>query len=303
MRLILLGPTAAGKTELSLQIAEKLNIPIISSDSRQCYKYTDIGTAKPTEEELKRVMHYNISILELDEEDSVQDFAERSGIWEKEIFQSKKIAFYTGGSTLHLQSLIRPIEDIPPANPDNLAKLNEELQALGLESLYNRLQKADPVYTEAMDGMNKQRILRALDVWMQTGRPFSSFHSNKAFKLPDDTMVFGIHRERETLYKRINNRVDMMIKKGLIEETEHILSMGYSRNLQSLNTVGYKEIIAYLNDEMSKNDAIEKIKTNTRRYAKRQLTWFRRWDFIEWLPADTSAIKTLKNSIFSKLDI
>lgn len=303
MRLLLLGPTASGKTELSLQIAEELKIPIISADSRQCFKHTDIGTAKPGAEELERVKHYNISILDLDEQDSVQSFSKRVEKWEKEIFKHHKYAFFTGGSTLHLQSLIRLIENIPPAHPENLKHLESELNKHGIEFLYNSLLKIDPVYIQSMDGMNKQRILRALDVWMQTGKPFSSFHSNQKFELPANTLVFGMHWQRKTLYERINQRVDLMIEMGLIQEVEHILNMGYKRNLQSLNTVGYKEIIAYLNDEMSRDQAIEKIKTNTRRYAKRQITWFKRWDFIEWLPAENQTTKQLKETIFSKLNI
>lgn len=301
MRIILLGPTASGKTELSLQVAEELGIPIISVDSRQCYKHLDIGTAKPSEKELQRVKHYNISNLELYEPDSVQAFSERAEAWEKKILSSSDHSFFVGGSTLHLQSLIRPIEDIPSANEENITEIESQIDKEGIEPVYNKLKTVDPDYVKTMDGMNRQRIIRALDVWMQTGKPFSSFHSNEEFELPENTLVFGLHRDRQNLYDRINQRVDNMIEEGLVEETKKVLEMGYSKDLQPLNAVGYREIIAVLEGKMELDEAVEKIKTQTRRYAKRQLTWFRRWDFIEWLPADEKKPEELKEILLSRL--
>ncbi|XWN36628.1 MAG: tRNA (adenosine(37)-N6)-dimethylallyltransferase MiaA [Balneola sp.] len=301
MRIILLGPTASGKTNLSLQVAEELGIPIISVDSRQCYKHLDIGTAKPSQEELERAKHYNISNLDLDEPDSVQAFSERAEVWEKEILKSSDHSFFVGGSTLHLQSLIRPIDETPSANKTNIAEIESQIDKEGIEPVYNKLNSVDPEYVKTMDGMNRQRIIRALDVWMQTGKPFSSFHSNEEFELPDDTLVFGLQRDRQNLYDRINRRVDQMIEDGLIAETQKVLEMGYSKDLQPLNAVGYREIISVLNNEMDLETAIRKIKTQSRRYAKRQLTWFRRWDFIEWLPADEKKPEELKEIILSGL--
>ncbi len=301
MRIILLGPTASGKTELSLQVAEELGIPIISVDSRQCYKHLDIGTAKPSEKELQRVEHFNISNLELDEQDSVQAFSERAEVWEKEILKSSDHSFFVGGSTLHLQSLIRPIDETPSANKTNIAEIEAQIESDGIEVVYEKLNAVDPDYVKTMDGMNRQRIIRALDVWMQTGKPFSSFHSNEEFELPENTIVFGLHRNRQNLYDRINQRVDQMIEQGLVAETQKVLDMGYSKDLQPLNAVGYREIISVLNNEMDLETAIRKIKTQTRRYAKRQLTWFRRWDFIEWLPADEKKPEELKEILLSRL--
>jgi len=301
LRIILLGPTAVGKTELSIQIAEELGIPIISVDSRQCYKHLDIGTAKPSAEELSRVQHYNISNLELDETDSVQAFFERAESWEKEILSNQNHSFFVGGSTLHLQSLIRPIDDIPSSDEKNIAEIEQKIAANGLESAYEKLKSVDPDYIKTMDGMNRQRIIRALDVWMQTDRPFSSFHTHNEFTLPENTIVFGLERDRQNLYERINQRVESMIKLGLIAETQQVLEMGYSKNLQPLNAVGYREIISLLNSEMDLDEAITNIKTQTRRYAKRQLTWFRRWDFINWLQADEKNIEELKENILSHL--
>ena len=297
MRIILLGPTASGKTELSLQLAEELGISIISADSRQCYKHMDIGTAKPTADELTRVLHYNISNLELDEDDSAVKFNERAEVWEKEILQTSEHVLYVGGSTLHLTGLIQPFHDIPDSDDANIAELNERIERDGIEPLYNQLKEVDPEYIPKMDGMNRQRIIRALDVWMQTGKPFSSFHKDEPLSPDENTIVFGLDWLREKLYKRINQRVDIMIEQGLTEEVQSILDQGYSKELQALQTVGYREVISYFEDEYSKEEMVEKIKTNTRRYAKRQLTWFRRWEFVNWLDAEGRSVEKLKEQI------
>lgn len=302
MRIILLGPTAAGKTELSLQLAEELDTAIISADSRQCYKHTNIGTAKPSPEELNRVPHYNISLLELEEDDNAMGFQKRSAQWEKEILQDANHVIYVGGSTLHLQSLIQPFNDIPEADEENIEKLESRIEREGLESLYGMLKEVDPEYTRKMDGMNRQRIIRALDVWKQTGKPFSSFHSNHEIHPGEDTMVFGLKWPRQKLYNRINQRVDQMIEQGLVEEVKSILESGHSRKLQSLNTVGYKEIIKYLEGEWTLEKAVEKIKTSTRRYAKRQVTWFKRWEFIHWLEAEELSVEEIKQRVLGELD-
>ena len=301
MRIILLGPTASGKTELSLQLAEELGTSIISADSRQCYKYLDIGTAKPSQEELERVPHFNISNLELEDDDSAVKFVERALAWEEGIFHHSKHVLYAGGSTLHLTGLIQPFSDIPDSDEENIAQLNQQIEEEGIEPLYEKLKKVDPEYIPKMDGMNRQRIIRALDVWMQTGKPFSSFHQKEELTLPENTLVFGLHHPREKLYKRINQRVETMIELGLIEEVQSILDQGYSKDIQSLQTVGYRETIRFLDRDFTKDEMIEKIKTNTRRYAKRQLTWFRRWEFINWLDADRLSIKEMKKFILTFL--
>lgn len=301
MRIILLGPTASGKTELSLLIAEELGIPIISVDSRQCYKHIDIGTAKPSTTELEKVQHFNISNLELNEPDSVQSFKKRADQWERELLTKHKQVFFTGGSTLHLQTLIQPVENIPSANSENISELNNQIETKGIESLYLKLKEVDPDYILKMDGMNRQRIIRALDVYMQTGKPFSSFHSGSNIEPNENTMVFGMNWRRETLYNRINRRVDLMIKSGLVDETKSILEMGYSNQTQALNAVGYREIINYLQKVYDLATAVSKIKIQSRRYAKRQLTWFRRWNFIEWLDAEFKKPEELKEIILSRL--
>ena len=287
LRILLLGPTAVGKTSLSLALAHRLDAEIISADSRQCYKYTDIGTAKPSDEELRSVKHYNISLFEPDVKDSAANFYDRAMRWEDQIGAKDKNVMYVGGSTLHLQCIIKPFDEVPEANEDNIQRLEQQIEDEGIDTLYRKLQEIDPEYAYRMDGMNPQRIVRALDVWEQTGEPFSSFHSgNEVAEPPPDTVVIGLKREREKLYARINERVDLMFDKGFLNEVRNILDMGYTREDPGLNTVGYKDAIAYLQQQVSREQMVEDMKTQTRRYAKRQLTWFRRWNFIHWIDMD-----------------
>ena len=287
MRILLVGPTAVGKTSVSLELAERIGAEIISADSRQCYKYMNIGTATPTPEELDRVPHYNISIIDPSVKDSAADFYERAMRWERKINSKGKAVLYAGGSTLHQQCIIKPLDDIPDANEEHIARLEKRMEKEGVEALYRQLAEVDPEYAESMDGMNPQRIVRALDVWMQTGRSFSSFHSDdENWELPEETHVFGLRRERERLYDRINRRVEQMFSKGFLDEVKGILDKGYSLDDPGLNTVGYKEAIAYLNKEISRDKMVKDMKTQTRRYAKRQMTWFRRWDFVRWMDMD-----------------
>lgn len=288
-RWMIAGPTASGKTSLAVELAKKTDSEVISVDSRQCYRRLDIGTAKPDNSEMKHVRHHNLSVLDLAENDSAADFMERLKSYEQEIKGRGKPVIYCGGSTLHLQSILRPLDDMPDANPHHIQQLNEEIESEGIEQLYKRLQKVDPEYAAKMDGMNRQRIIRALDVWMQAGKPFSSFHQNKKIILPDDLDVFVLHHPRKKLHQRINSRTEQMIEKGLVAETESILSDGYSPELQSFNTVGYKEVIAYLKGDLSRSQMIEDIKTSTRRYAKRQITWFRKWEFATWLDLEENS--------------
>lgn len=283
--IMLLGPTAVGKSSVALELAEKLGGEIISADSRQCYRGVDIGTATPSAEELRRISHHNIGILDPGERDSAADFCERARGWAEEIRRGGGTVLYVGGSTLHLQCLLQPFDEVPEADPANRAALEERLEYEGVEALYEELREADPAYARKMDGMNPQRIVRALDVWMQTGRPFSSFHSGGEVTPPDHIAVFGLRREREELYSRINRRVERMVGEGLLEEVEGLLEEGYTTEDPGLNTVGYREPVAHLRGEISRGEMIRRIQARTRRYAKRQLTWFRRWDFIRWIDA------------------
>ncbi|MGF1670447.1 MAG: tRNA (adenosine(37)-N6)-dimethylallyltransferase MiaA [Balneolaceae bacterium] len=300
-KIVLLGPTASGKSELAVELAALCNGDIISVDSRQCYKYLDIGTAKPSEEQLEKIRHYNISILEPDEKDSAAKFKKRVTQWEKIILSKNKKIIFAGGSTLHLKSVIQPFDNLPPADKENLKMLEKRLETKGPVYLLNELKKEDPVYAAQMDGFNRQRVIRALDVFLQTGKPFSSFHSGNPVKPPDDMLVFGLHYPRAVLYQRINERVDAMIANGLIEETQKILNKGISKDAQALQTVGYRQVIQYLENKIVKEQMVADIKTQTRRYAKRQLTWFRKWSFIHWIKADEKTIKEMAEFINQKL--
>src|SRR5699024_4771871 len=293
-----MGPTAVGKTALSVGLARRLNAEIISVDSRQCYKYLNIGTATPTREERGEVPHYNLSIIDPATKDSVADYQERSQRWQRAIDARGRPALYVGGSTLHVQCTIQPLDDVPRANEKNIAQLETKIEQEGLEALYKRLQEVDPEYAQKMDGMNTQRIVRALDVWMQTGQPFSSFHSDSnTITVPDDMLVFGLKRNRQNLYDRINRRVDKMFEQDFLEEVKSILDQGYNLDDPGLNTVGYKHAIQYLQDELSREQMIKDMKTKTRRYAKRQLSWFRRWPFIQWIDLDESSTEQAINFI------
>ncbi|MDX1640112.1 MAG: tRNA (adenosine(37)-N6)-dimethylallyltransferase MiaA, partial [Balneolaceae bacterium] len=217
-RIIIAGPTASGKSSLAVKLAQEVNGEIISVDSRQCFKKIDIGTAKPSREQLEKIPHHNISVLDLTEEDSVADFKKRSDEYTADIEQRGKTVIYCGGSTLHLQSLIQPLDDMPEADPENIQKLNQTAEKKGLKQLFNQLKEVDPDYAERMDGLNRQRIIRALDVWHQTGKPFSSFHSDDPVTLPEGFSFFALYHPRKILHERIAKRTDKMIENGLIEE-------------------------------------------------------------------------------------
>ncbi len=282
-RIMIAGPTASGKTALSIKLAKQISAEIISVDSRQCYRYMDIGTAKPTAAELGEVPHYNISVLDPGREDSVADFLERAEAYTADIISRGKRVIYCGGSTLHLQLLIRPLDEIQSADPENIRKLNQQAGEQGLESLFSRLQEADPEYAKKMDGLNRQRIIRALDVWLQTGKPFSSFHSDKPLEPPQDLFVFALHHPRKELHRRISERTEQMLEHGFLNEVRELLEKGYSTELQALKTVGYRQAISHLKGEVSFDQMKKDIKTATRRYAKRQITWLRRWPFLTWI--------------------
>jgi len=291
--IILTGPTATGKTDLSLQIARHFNTPIISADARQCYKYLDIGTAKAPPSVLEEIPHYFISVLDPDVTATASGFADRVRQWKRDIQKQGKPVLIVGGSTLYIESLIRPLDQIPPKNDSNIRELETIAEKSGLEEIRRRLESVDPEYARRIDGPNPHRMFRALDVWMQTGKPFSSFHRNRDLTVPADTVVFCLNRDRHELHDRINRRVDQMIQEGLLDEVKSILDMGYEPSLQSLQTVGYRESIAHLQGKISAGELREQIKTATRRYARRQLTWFRRWKGVTWInQSDLDSKKT-----------
>lgn len=280
-----------------------LDCSIISADSRQCYKYLNIGTSTPALQELCQATHYNISVLDPAEDDSAVKFGDRALGWQVKELASNKHILYAGGSTLHLTHLIKPLDDTPSANHANVKHLTERIETEGVDTLYEHLEIVDPEYARNMEGRNPQRIIRALDVFMQTGKPFSSFHTSIRDITPDkETLVIGLSRPRKELYHRINHRVDKMISKGLVREVEAILALGYSPDSNSLNTVGYKEIIGHLRGRHSLERAVTDIKTSTRRYAKRQLTWFRRWNFIHWFDLSTMEQSAITHQVAAMVE-
>ena len=275
--ILIVGPTASGKSELAHLLGRKLGFRIISADSRQCYKYLDIGTAKPSNSYLSELEYKNISILNPKEPDNAKLFLNRFVHWQN---QSNSSNIVVGGSTLYQQALLFGFDSVPDSNESNLLQLEDELNQNGIEYLFDRLKKVDPIYALKMDGFNKQRILRALDVFMQTGKPFSSYHSTNVTSKPKDWFVIYPTVSKEVLKERINSRVDQMISNGLLNEISTLLQMGFTFSDPGFNSIGYKEWEEYINQTQSLQETIQRIKTNSWQYAKRQLTWLKRWDFL-----------------------
>jgi tRNA dimethylallyltransferase len=282
-RIVIAGPTGIGKTSASLELVRQLrdighNASIISADSRQCYELLNIGTGKISASDAADIRHYNISIFKPDKPDTTADFVNRARVWESEIRSRSEIPVFVGGSTLHLQSLIWPLDDVPAACVPNQIKLKTIENDFGQPHILAMLNQVDPEYFKRVEGYNRARIFRALDVYMQTGKPFSSFHTDQDFHVvPNTTLLILLVADREWHTSHMNKRVDSMIASGLIEETQHILDLGFNPELQSLQTVGYREVIDHIQGSISVEKMTELIKISTRQYAKRQATWFRRW--------------------------
>ncbi len=280
--IVICGPTASGKTELSLEIAEKLQTEIISSDSRQIYKYLNIGTAKPTNEELSQVTHHFIDILEPNENYSSGKFAQDAQIVINRLYLQNKIPVIVGGSGLYIQALCEGFSSNEESKELllNRNKLNQRIKIEGIESLYIQLMRVDLDAANKYNDKNPRRIIRALEYFLTFNKKFSLSH----FEIDKNYKIYYIQNsiERDILYKRINLRSELMWQNGIVEETENLLKKGYSKELNSLNTIGYKEVIAYLENNLTKFDAIEKTKQFTRNYAKRQLTWFKKNENINY---------------------
>jgi len=283
---VIIGPTCSGKTKLSLKLAEKLNSEIISADSRQIYKLLDIGTAKPTENELAKVKHHFVDKLKPDESFNVSKYEEEALRIINELHQKDKVPVVVGGSGLYIKALIDGIFNEVDTDEDFRQQLLAEREKFGNEYLYEKLIAVDKVSADTMLPQNWKRVIRALEVYHLTGEPIWKFHAEHKREVDIEFLQFGLNWERELLYDNINSRVDKMISTGLVDEVKSVLSSGFSSELNSLNTVGYKEIIAYLKKEYDLERAIELIKRNTRRYAKRQMTWFRKDDRIKWFKID-----------------
>ncbi|MBR4783479.1 MAG: tRNA (adenosine(37)-N6)-dimethylallyltransferase MiaA [Bacteroidaceae bacterium] len=297
---VLLGPTAVGKTELALRIAKRLGSPIINADSRQIYKHLSIGTAAPTPEQMQQVKHYFVGTLELEQYFSAALYEQQVKSLLPDLFLHTSNLLLSGGSMLYIDAVCNGIDNIPTVTTETRSLMHQRLESEGLDTLLSELRLLDPEYYAKVDLRNPRRIVHALEICYQTGQPYSSFLKQKDNHRDhsSDTksgnngqwsiIKIGLHRERADLFERINRRVDEMLHLGFIEEARNVYPL---RHLNSLNTVGYKEMFRYFDNQWTLEQAVEKIKRNTRVYAKKQMTWFKHDPEIHWFhPEDEERI-------------
>ncbi len=280
--IVITGPTCSGKTPLSINLAQKLNSEIISADSRQIYKYLDIGTAKPSKKELRKIRHHFIDVLSPDEEYNVSRFESEGLRVIRNLLKKNFPPIVAGGSGLYIKALVDGIFDSAERDEEYREELLEIRRIHGNEYLHDLLKKIDHESADKMLPQNWKRIIRALEVYHLTGEPIGVHQARHKREIDVKFVQFGLRWKREILYKNIEERVDRMMNEGLVEETRSIMEKGFDPGLNSLNTVGYKEIISYLEGSITIERAVELIKRNTRRFAKRQLTWFRADERIIW---------------------
>jgi len=284
------GPTASGKTDLSIKLASYLKCSIISCDSRQFYKEMSIGTAVPTQLELSKIKHYCIQHKSIFDTYTVGDFRQETLLLLKKLFQNKDYVIITGGSGLYMDSIVKGIDFFPEINKNVREELNYNFNLKGIKYLQEQLSRLDPIYFSTVDVNNQRRLIRALEVCISSGKPYSSFLNKRKNDYDFNIESFAIRTNRDVLYKRINARVDKMIEAGLIDEVKKLFK---HKNLNPLNTVGYKEIFEFIEKKVSLEQSIEKIKQNTRRYAKRQITWLKNKDY-KWIDSDIDLEEFIK---------
>ena len=297
---VLLGPTAVGKTALSFNIAKLLGSPIINCDSRQIYKDMSIGTAAPTDRQLDEVKHYFVKILELQQYYSAAQYEEDVMKLINQLSQTHDNLLLSGGSMMYIDAVCNGIDDIPTVAPEVREELKARLQTEGLDKLRNELKLLDPEYYNIVDLRNPKRIVHALEICYTSGKTYTSFRTRKKKERPFQIIKIGLRREREDLFARINKRVDMMMQEGWLEEAKGLYP---HRHLNALNTVGYKELFKYFDGTWDLAFAIEKIKKNTRDYAKKQMTWFAHDESIHWFNPDNEKeiLDFISKNIQSKL--
>lgn len=281
--LVLIGPTGVGKTELSLSLAEQFQTEIVSADSRQLYADLKIGTAAPTPEQLARVPHHLVGTLQLTDYYSAAQYESEAMALLQDLFQRHEVVVVTGGSMMYIDALCKGIDDIPTVDAETRALMLERYEAEGLEALCAELKLLDPEYYRIVDLKNPKRVIHALEICYMTGKTYTSFRTRTQKERPFRILRVGLTRDREELYDRINRRVDAMMEEGLLEEARSVYPF---RHLNSLNTVGYKELFKYLDGEWTLDFAVEKIKQNSRIYSRKQMTWFRRDNDIAWFHPD-----------------
>lgn len=295
--LVVVGPTGIGKTSLSIALAKHFHTEITSSDSRQFYKEMTIGTAVPSMDELNAAPHHFIQNLSIKDAYSVGDFERDAILKLKELFYKYKVVVMVGGSGLYLDAVTKGLDDFPVVDPGIRQQLMQKLENTGIESLQEQMQSLDFETYHKIDIQNPHRLIRALEICIGTGKPYSSFLTKKQQSRAFKSIFIGLTGERSEIYDRINQRVDGMMVQGLLEEVKELKDF---QNLNALNTVGYKELFSYLKGEMDLEMAISEIKKNSRRYAKRQLTWLRKNEEINWFDYKTDHQKiasTIENLI------
>lgn len=281
--IIIAGPTAVGKTDLCIELAKKLKTEIISADSRQFYRELNIGTAKPSLEEMKGITHHFINSHSISEYFSVGDFERQCLQKLEDIFQKNNLAILTGGSGMFIKAITDGLDDMPDADLELRESLMQRLKNEGIQPLLKQLEFLDPAYFNIVDHKNSQRIVRALEVCIGSGIPFSSFHGQKKVERPFKIIKICLNRDRDILYKRIDQRMDIMLANGLVDEARFLMNF---RHHNALQTVGYKEVYEYLDGNFGYEEMVRLLKRNSRHYAKRQLTWFKNQDDFIWFEAD-----------------
>ena len=281
--IVITGPTAVGKTALCLDIAQHFGIPIINADSRQIYKELKIGTASPTSEQIQLVPHYFVGSLSLTDYYSASLFEQQVLEILSRQFRSHDFALMAGGSMMYIDAVCDGIDDIPTVDDQTRETLKQRLKEEGLEALVEQLKELDPEYYEIVDRQNPRRVVHGLEICLMTGKTYTSFRKRETKERPFRIVKIGLNRPREELYDRINQRVDQMMQQGLLEEAKALYPM---RQMNALNTVGYKELFDYLDGRWPLEEAVERIKGNTRRYARKQLTWYKKDPQIRWFHPD-----------------
>ena len=286
--IVITGPTAVGKTALCLEIAKHFDIPIINADSRQIYKELRIGTASPTSEQMQQVPHFFVGSLSLNDYYSASLFEQQVLECLEQQFQTNDYALLSGGSMMYIDAVCDGIDDIPTIDDETRELMKQRLAEEGLEALVEELKRLDPEYYEIVDRQNPRRVVHALEICTMTGKTYTSFRKREKRQRPFRIIKIGLNRPREELYQRINQRVDEMMQQGLLEEAKSLYPM---RQMNALNTVGYKELFNYLEGRWPLEEAVERIKGNTRRYARKQLTWYKKDPQIHWFhPQETEQI-------------
>jgi tRNA dimethylallyltransferase len=285
--IVIVGPTAVGKTNIAIQLAQHFSTDIISADSRQCFKELGIGVAKPTPEELKLVKHYFINSHSIQEEMNTAIFEQYALKSINEIFKTKDIAIMVGGTGLYVKTFCHGIDEVPKVSPEIKEQVIADYEWEGLEWLQKEVQKHDPLYYEKGENKNPTRLMRALEVKLSTGKSILDFQTHNKKVRDFDIIKIGLDMPREALYERINTRVNVMMQDGLEEEAKALMPF---QKLNALQTVGYRELFSYLEDDISLEYAVQMIKQNTRNYAKRQLTWFKADEQVQWCDVDLQQV-------------